>query len=331
MASVVVTGTGGGAGQSILKSLQKGPHSVVAVDSETLATGLYAAEKGYVIPYASAPDFVERLIQICEREKCALVLPGLDAELPVLSRARAQFGDAGVTVVVSTPEVVQISDDKLATFQFLTKHGFQAPFTLDFSDTSVALPFPFILKPKTGGARSKGVFLVKTESQFARLAEIIDRDNYVIQEYIEGDEYTCGSVNFDGVCYGVITMRRVLRDGDTYKVFVENVSNISEYVRQVAETLKPFGACNFQLRLKDGKPVIFEINARHSGTTHCRALAGFNEPLMVANYLLYGEVPKFQIRPISILRYWQELVVENNAISRVIGHGFIENPDSQGL
>ena len=126
-------------------------------------------------------------------------------------------------------------------------------------------------------------------------------------------------------------MRRILRDGDTYKVFVEGESYISDYVRQVAETLKPFGACNFQLRVKNGKPLIFEINARHSGTTHCRALAGFNEPLLVSNYLLHGEVPKFQIRPISILRYWQELVVENDAVTRLVGCGYIENPGSQGL
>ena len=120
-------------------------------------------------------------------------------------------------------------------------------------------------------------------------------------------------------------MRRMLRDGDTYKAFVENNPRLNTYVKTVAETLKPFGACNFQLRMKGNEPFIFEINARHSGTTHSRTLAGFNEPLMVADYLLRAREPKFSIREISIFRYWQELPVENSRIVALQETGVISN------
>ena len=86
----------------------------------------------------------------------------------------------------------------------------------------------------------------------------------------------------DGACAGVIVMRRTLRAGDTYKAFVVRDPTIEAHVMAVADALKPFGACNFQLRLKNGEPYIFEINARCSGsasgtfTTRTRRPTWFN-------------------------------------------------------
>src|SRR5262249_22138153 len=131
--------------------------------------------------------------------------------------------------------------------------------------------------------------------------------------------------NFGGCCHGTIVMRRVLRDGDTYKAFVEENLAIKNHIKAVAEILAPLGACNFQFRLREGGPCIFEINARHSGTTYSRALAGFNEPLMVANYLLQGRMPDYAIRQVTVFRYWKELIVENQQIASLEQAGFVDN------
>src|ERR1700680_2815979 len=130
MPVVLVTGVGGGAGQSIIKSLQGGPYTVIGADAESLATGLYAVAKGYRVPYASAPGYVERLLEICLAERCSIVLPALDAELPVLAREAERFRQLGVIPVVSSPKVIEICDDKLATYHFLREHGFNAALTI---------------------------------------------------------------------------------------------------------------------------------------------------------------------------------------------------------
>lgn len=322
MTQVLVTGVGGGVGQSIIKSLQDTPYTVIGADGEVLGTGLYAVAKSYKIPYACAPGYVERLIEICRAENCSLIFPGLDAELPVLAREVHRFREIGVIPVVSSPEVVEICDDKLLTYEFLTEHGFHAPLTLPLTeDVTRHLSFPMILKPWKGGARSQGVFVVSSAQELSYRLATLNVTNYVAQEYVAGEEYTCGSVNFDGRCYGTIMMRRTLRDGDTYKAFVVRDSQIHAFIKAVAEALEPFGACNFQLRVREGKPYIFEINARCSGTTYSRTLAGFNEPLMAAAYLTQGKRPEYEIREISILRYWKELVVENSRITTLQEHG----------
>ncbi len=318
---LLVTGTGGGAGQAVLKSLQNTGYEVIATDGEALGTGLYTTGRGYLIPYASDPGFVDRLLEICAAESVRLVFPGLDAELPVLSRHREAFLRIGTTVVVSDEPVIRLCDDKDLTAQFLSQNGFPAPFTSVLAQcTPETLGFPVILKPKVGGARSKGVRLVRTRPDFAAACSGLDPTGYVVQEWIDGPEYTCGALCLAGKCHGVAVLRRILRDGDTYKAFVETDTGLEGFVARVAEALQPYGSCNFQLRIRDGVPYVFEINARCSGTTHCRTLAGFNEPRMIADFVLHGTPPAFSIRAVSVLRYWKELVVENTLVDEVRTH-----------
>jgi carbamoyl-phosphate synthase large subunit len=158
---------------------------------------------------------------------------------------------------------------------------------------------------------------VRSSKELSIYRELIDPENCIVQDYIEGDEYTCGSVTLDNKCLGIIVMRRILRDGDTYKAFVEHPSPLESVVRTIVEALNPFGACNIQLRVRNGEPFVFEINARCSGTTAARALAGFNEPKIIADYLYNSTIPTYTIREIIILRDWKELVVSNSRIDEL--------------
>jgi carbamoyl-phosphate synthase large subunit len=77
--------------------------------------------------------------------------------------------------------------------------------------------------------------------------------------------------------------------------------------------------------MRDGIPYIFEINPRCSGGSYIRALAGFNEPLMTLDYLEHGTIPAFDIRPVSIFRYWKEIVVESQKVEEVRLTGAVRN------
>lgn len=313
---VLVTGVGGGVGQSIIKALQYTPYSVIAIDSERLATGLYTVERGYHGHYADHPQYLQRILQICRRERCALLFPGTDAELSILASQAALIQQAGTIPVVSSPEVIATCDDKLATARFLSANGYPAPITVPFDEACTAsLELPFIVKPRRGGARSRGLHLLKTTRDLDYYLDVLPRGIYVAQEYISGPEYTCGSVNDSGRCLAVIVLRRTLRNGDTYKAFVEKDPLLANFVSRILDQLGPFGPCNVQLRVRDGEPYVFEFNARCSGTTYCRALAGFNEPLLTAELLLRHLPPKPIVKPTTIVRYWKELVVPNDDIA----------------
>lgn len=321
--NVAVTGVGGGVGQSIIKCLASPKYRLIGLDADFEATGLYGVARAYVIPFASDEHYIDALLKICKKEKCQFLFPGLDTELLKLSQHRSQFQVVGTTIIVSSPDVVRIADNKFETYEFLKSHGFPAPATIFLEDYLLrkkSLHFPLVIKPIRGGSRSVGVSIVPDKHTLQSLVsqkKINNPQDFLLQEYIDGEEYTCGTVNADGECFGTIIMRRILRDGDTYKCFVVRNKKIEKLVIKLMQTLQPFGPCNVQLRLKQETPYVFEINARCSGTTAARAYAGFNEPKMMTDYLLTGVMPKFTIQNISILRYWKELIVQSREISEM--------------
>jgi carbamoyl-phosphate synthase large subunit len=192
--NVAVTAVGGGVGYNIIKALQNTEYNVIGINSEVLGVGLYATRRAYLGLYANDPKFVDRLIEICKIENCTVVFPGVDAELIPLSKDKEKFKKEGILPIVSEPEVVETCGDKLRTYEFLKSNNFPYPQTYKLEDYDFDLDFPVILKPQKGGHRSIGEFKVNNRRQFEMYAANVKVDNYVVQEYIEGEEYTCGTV-----------------------------------------------------------------------------------------------------------------------------------------
>lgn len=326
---VAVTGVGGGVGQSIVKCLQDRRFTVVGFDEHYLATGLYGVPIAYITPPPNDTNYISTLLRLCKRERCRFLFPSLDSDLLKLSQSASTFAVSGTTVIISSPEVVNIADDKYRTHEVLLNAGIAVPRTILLSDlpNSERSPrFPVVLKPRKGGSRSANVYIVHDDNELKCALTLADKKyEYVLQEWIDGPEYTCGTVSWDSRCQGIIVMRRTLRSGDTYKCFVERNPVIENAVRRVVHILKPRGALNVQLRLRNGVPVVFEINARCSGTTAARALAGFNEPRMIIDYLTNGKKVPVHIKEISVLRYWQELAIPNRRIQTLKSAGEFRN------
>jgi len=325
--NVAVTGVGALIGQGIIKSLQGTEYNVIGVNSEELGAGLYATKRSYLGFYANDKKFISRIAEICRAEECSILFPGLDAELIPLSNHIDFLKTNGTCPIVSRPEVIEICNDKLKTCMFLRENGFPFLRTYNLRSYSFELDYPVVLKPKKGGSGSIGVFVIENEKQFNFFRETLDIDNYVVQEYVEGEEYTCGTITFGGKCIGVIVMKRQLRGGDTYKAFVVRNSALEDFVSKVVLALNPFGACNIQLRTRNRIPYVFEINARCSGTTAARALAGFNEPKIICDFISKGiDNPTFTIKEIAVLRYWKELAVSYDQIREMKSSHFAVNP-----
>jgi len=71
---------------------------------------------------------------------------------------------------------------------------------------------------------------------------------------------------------------------------------------------------NIQLRLsKSGKPKVIEINPRIGGGISLPVAAGINLLYMTVKMALNEKLPSKQIiRKTKLLRYWQELFVQNS-------------------
>ncbi len=318
---VLVTGAGALLGQGILRSLQRSPlqPELIAADPSPLAAGLYWADHAERIAMASDLTYLSSIEAILKKHHPDFLLIGTDVELLKLATHRDYLEATYNThVVVSSPDVIRIADDKFATVEFFEKNGFPAPESVLPGNEAKLIEkfgFPLVVKPRIG-ARSIGFRVVKTIGELQDAVR--STHNPVIQQCVgdESAEYTAGSITFGGRCNAVIVMRRDLRDGNTYRAYVEKSSELENAVRNWAESLGAYGPANFQFRIDtDGLPKVFEINGRFSGTTPLRTLAGFPEVDMVIRHLMYNEIiEQPEVEPVTILRHWSETVVKSDEI-----------------
>lgn len=316
---VGITGTGSLIGQAIIKSIQnsqyRADYELIGFDYFTETVGSYWVKRTHLLPDILSPaiseaTWIAALKEKIEEEQLAIVFVGVDFELPILARYRAQLEEeTGCHIIVSSEKVIAIGNDKYDTYEFLKENGLAYPVTyLPEERAGKKLEFPLIVKPRVG-ARSIGVYKVKDAADLEDKLPRVEAP--IIQEHLGSieTEYTCGVLWLDNQLQASIILKRSLKGGNTLLAEYSSdfPATIKKYIEDIAIHLKPYGACNLQLRLKeDGTPVLFEINPRHSGTTYMRSLFGYEEVVYILKYLLEGIVLPFELKEGKALRFYEE-------------------------
>jgi carbamoyl-phosphate synthase large subunit len=333
---VLVLGVGGNVSQGIVKALREGRLScrIVGACTSHLSAGLYLSDSAYLSPAASDPDFLDWLLEICRREGVDAILSGVEPVLATLSRHADEIRrQTGAVAVVASPVALALSNDKLATASWLREQGFPAPRSADAADAASVEALVgevggrLIAKPR-GGKSGQGVIEVDDR---ATLDYVRSRVGYVLQERLEGDEYTVGCVcDENGVVQGSIALRRELKEGTTYRAEAGRFPDVVEAATRITTALAAPGPVNVQLRERDGTPVCFELNLRFSGTTPIRTRLGFDEVDVAIRHLVLGERPaQLPVVEAGIaLRYWSELYVQPAAAEALAGTGELSDPGS---
>jgi carbamoyl-phosphate synthase large subunit len=338
MKNILVTGAGAVLGQGILRSLQEYSNDFIihTADPDHRSSGHWLGNKAHTVKMANDPDYLNSIENIIQTEKIDIVLIGTDTELPIFSYNKKLLEEKyRVIIVVSNSKVIEIANDKFLTSNFLKNNGFHFPISyMSYDQDGISLlkeqnNYPYIAKP-IDGARSKGVEIINDEKDLNRVTSY--RNNLVIQEYIaETDgEFTSGCLVFNRKCVAVVTLKRDLRDGNTYRAYYsDDFEKYNSFISSVAEKLGVEGPCNFQFRIKNGQPVIFEINSRFSGTTPLRFIFGFNEVKACVNYYLFNsEIEKFKLKPGVVMRTWSDIFVSEQELVHLKDEKILINPSS---
>lgn len=334
--NILVTGAGALLGQGILRLLQISDFSkkIFTADPDPRSTGHWLGDYAITVPKANDSGYIEAIEKIVIEHKIDAVLIGTDVELPIFSKYKKHFlENYNCKIIVSNEEVIKIANDKFLTADFLRSNGFPFPFSVMANDIEKLneiekkLGFPLFAKP-FDGARSLGIRKIENHNE---LMEIYDpNSNLVVQQFLKEDdgEFTSGCIVLDGKCKAVVTLRRDLRDGNTYRAYRdENTSKYDGFITTIAEKLNTDGPVNFQFRISDGKPVIFEINGRFSGTTPLRHFFGFNEVEAVLKYHLFNkEVKQPKLVSGVVLRAWSDLFISEDNLNELRKEQHLEKP-----
>lgn len=339
--TVLVLGVGGNVSQGILKALALSdlrPRVIGACVSH-LSTGLYTVDRAYVSPPASDPTFLEWLIEVCERDGVGAILSGVEPVLAALSQKAELIRDrTGAVSLVSSPDRLEVGQDKLLTARWLAERGFNAPRTADLSDRAsveavvAECGYPLVAKPRHGKG-GQGIFAVEGPVD---LEYVRQRPGYVLQEQL-GDadgEYTVACfADREGRLRGTLAMKRELLDGTTLRATVVDEASVRDEAARIVSALEPLGPANVQLRLSHGRPVCFEINVRFSGTAPIRARLGFNDVEAALRHFVLGEQPHDLplVTEGVALRYWNEIYIDPAARDELERSGRLADPLSHPL
>lgn len=327
MTKILVTGAGAVLGQGILRSLvcmKFNDIEIHSADPDIRSTGHFLACRAHKIPLANEENYEKIVVELISREGINIVLIGTDTELPFFASKKSEIEKlTGAKIVVSNSQVIDIANDKWKTAVFLKQHGFAYPESVMASDRdAVAIfrksnTFPYLAKP-VDGARSKGIVIINTDKEFDEV--LADPKNLVIQEFLPDNdgEYTSGCLVAEGKCKAVVTLKRDLRDGNTYRAYYRNEFAVYDaFIADVAEKLGVEGPCNFQFRIRNGQPVIFEINSRFSGTTPLRFMFGFNEVEAILLYLINNKAIEWPVlREGMVMRAWSDMFIPQEEVKR---------------
>jgi carbamoyl-phosphate synthase large subunit len=288
---VAITGVSGDVGRGAILGLQANPADaepiwILGLDAISDFPSKRFLDCFVRLPLVKDGGYVDALYAALEAHKIDVLLAGIDSEISLLSAARHSLPTA-TKVPLAPSKLVEAADDKLLTAKFLSSCGIGAPVTCG-AEAPVDIGLPVVAKPRRGHG-SRGVTVLYDQETLQAFLKTRPQ-NYCLQRYIEGREITVGFLyDSAGVMRDAIAMERTLEGGRTVRAKVLDDLSILQFMEEFGRKVPGIGAINAQLRWHEHEgPMVFEINARLSGSTEMRVAVGFNDPLRLAQHFGRG-------------------------------------------
>jgi carbamoyl-phosphate synthase large subunit len=168
---VLVTGTGGPSGISVMNALGAEALDIFSADVDPYAAGLYLVDEDrrLIIPRGEADSYAAFVLELCERLEIAVLIPTVDSELIPLAGERRAFAAAGTELVLASEQTLRICLDKWALHR-RCQGAVRVPRSLlvDAAFDPSLPELPVIVKPRVGSG-SRGIRLVEHRDELERL------------------------------------------------------------------------------------------------------------------------------------------------------------------
>lgn len=267
----------------LIQSFQKSAHrlevksNIVAGDCSETAPATYFADRKAILPRINEPNYIDEIINICNKEDISLVVPTIDTDLLLLSQSKEKIESvSGARVLISSTEVISICRDKIKTQNFLEENGFMVPKMYSEEElSSENLQFPLFIKPKSGSS-SINTFKVNNLEELVTYRSLIKEP--IVQDFMEGKEFTVDVfLDFDGNLITVVPrLRMATRSGEISKGKIIKDRDIIEDIKRLVDVLKPIGHITIQLMKTDKGIEYIEINPRFGGGAPMSIQSGAN-------------------------------------------------------
>lgn len=248
-----------------------GSGKVIATDMSRFAPALYEADKFYIVPHISHPDYIDILFDICKDENIKGILSLIDPELSIISRYKKNFLDMGVIVIGSDYELCNRTLNKMDMFYWLKDNRYNSAesysskreFLRDYYKGKI--DFPVIIKPICGSA-SSSVIKVNNMNEFDY--HFIEENSLMIQEFMHGTEIgvDCYIDLISGELVSIFAKKKILmRSGETDKSVSFKDQALFDLVNDFVIKAGYKGQIDIDIFDVDGTYYISEVNPRFGG------------------------------------------------------------------
>jgi carbamoyl-phosphate synthase large subunit len=310
--AVLVTSAGTSSAISVIKALRLQREievHIVAVDADPTAPGLFLADARASVPSASDPDYVARLLALCEAHHIRALFPIHSGEIELLAAHAEAFTDRGIGVLLPTAASVQRCNDKRAMYALVSRLGFTVPRE---AGPGSGVPYPWFGKPNNGSG-TIGTFLVRTSVDEAYAAAAAP--GLLWQEFVEGPEYTVDIV-CDRSHRPLVTsprLRLATKAGQSVKGRTAAEPMLVARSEAICREIEMVGPCNLQFIRRGGEFVFIEVNPRYAaGGLMLTVGAGGNIPLVALRLALKQGDPQpvTVLSGVTMLRYYEEIILQ---------------------
>ncbi len=262
---------------------------VIGTDCSAYAPALYETDEHYLVPRMTSPDYLDIVLNICQKEKIDAVLPLQEDELFLIASNREKFTNAGVLPIVSEQNTVELCRDKYAFYHHMKRSGLPVlPSFLNLSEfqkhyEAGKINFPVFIKP-VRGCGSIGIQKADNMELLSVLCKY-SSDDMLIQQFAEGEEYGV-DLYVDLLSQepvSIFTKKKLrMRAGETEKSVSVKDEKLFTLIRKTAASLSLSGPVDMDIFCVDGDYYISEINPRFGGGYPHAHACGMNFPKLIA-------------------------------------------------
>ncbi len=265
--------------------------TIVATDASALGPAVYDADKYYIVPPINAEGYMERIFDICRKERISGVLSLIDPELSMLAENEERFRELGVTVIGSSYELCEMSLDKMQMYKWLSAHGYCC--AKSWTDKEAfyraadagEVSYPVFVKPFRGSASigiSKAFDKETVDLLFSH------EEGLMVQEYLDGQEIGA-DVYIDmisGEVVSIFTKKKIkMRAGETDKAVSFKDPALFDYIEKFVLEAGYKGQIDIDLFEIGGRYYISEVNPRFGGGYPHAYEAGCDHMKLILNNL----------------------------------------------
>ena len=291
---------------------------VIATDCSNLAPAVYEADAFYLVPRITDPTYLDKVLDICKKEKIAGVFSLIDPELSMLAKEKERFLEIGTTPIISEYDLVETCFNKYRMYEFFkemnipTAKCYLGVDEFQNARTIGEINYPVFVKPVCGSA-SMHINKVSSDEELQGLFHMYD--DLMIQEFMDGTEY--GADVYIDMVSGKVTSLFVkekikMRAGETDKSVSVKDEELFRSIVTFAEKAGFRGMIDIDI-FKIGEEYYFsEVNPRFGGGYPHAYESGVNMPA-----LLVQNIAEIQKNGISDWEENKQILTESDKESEI--------------